>query len=111
VLADRVQITQVLTNVARNAFEAMEEQAVRKLSVSSHRLRNRIEIRIADTGPGLSETARLRLFEPFATTKDKGTGLGLSICRTIVEAHGGRIRAEPATSGGAAFVISLPIAD
>ena len=70
---------------------------------------NRIEIRIADTGPGLAPEVAANLFQPFVTTKRNGMGVGLSICRTIVEAHDGTIRAGASPGGGAAFHLTLPL--
>ena len=67
-----------------------------------------VAVHVADTGRGLSDTTLARLFEPFFTTKSSGTGLGLVLCRTIVEAHGGRIRAESPAGGGAVFSFTLP---
>ena len=66
---------------------------------------------VADTGPGISEEVRERLFQPFTTTKKDGMGVGLSICRTIIEAHGGSIWAEGNSDGGATFGFTLPIAE
>lgn len=111
---DRVQIEQVIANLLRNAVEAMAEagSTTRRLTVSTRPSPDgrMVELRVEDTGPGLSEAARAHLFEPFKTGKADGTGLGLPLCRTMVEAHGGRIWAEEPTAGGAVFVLSLPAA-
>jgi len=69
-----------------------------------------VELRVADTGPGVPDAARARLFEPFESTKAEGMGIGLSICRTIVEAHGGKIWAAEDAGEGAAFLFTLPAA-
>ena len=108
VLVDRVQIQQVLMNLMRNAIEAMETSAVRRLTVTTTVLdAETVQVSVADTGPGLAPEVSQHLFEAFRTTKRSGMGLGLSICRTIVEAHGGRIKALPAAGGGTEFQFTL----
>jgi two-component system sensor kinase FixL len=108
VLVDRVQIQQVLINLMRNAMEAMEGCPERRLSVTTALLDpETVQVTVADTGAGISPEMSERLFEAFASTKSDGMGLGLSICRTIVEAHGGRIRAKPAEGGGTEFQFTL----
>lgn len=109
VLADRVQIQQVLLNLMRNALEAMVGSPVRRLTISSVVAGDMAEISVADTGPGLAEEIRDNLFQPFMTTKAQGMGVGLSICRTIVESHGGKIWCDPAKGGGAVFRLTLPL--
>lgn len=114
--ADPNQIHQVLVNIVSNAHQAMRDTPPpRRLSLTSrlHPGRQRIELTVSDTGPGVPPEMRPRLFEPFFTTKPVGlgTGLGLSICLGIVERHGGTIRLEDRADGqrGAAFVIELPV--
>jgi two-component system sensor kinase FixL len=107
-VVDKVQIQQVLLNLMRNAVEAMAGSPRRRLTIATARRADRIEVRIADTGPGLSPEVAARLFMPFVTTKAEGLGVGLSICRTIVEAHGGRLVADSPAGGGAAFRFTLP---
>lgn len=108
VFVDRVQVQQVLINLMRNAVEAMESAAVRRLTVSTALLdAQTVQVTIADTGPGIAPEMKEKLFEAFASTKDSGMGLGLSICRTIIEAHGGRIRASDAKGGGTEFQFTL----
>lgn len=111
-LVDRIQIQQVLLNLIRNAVEAMENAPFRRLELTSRQGPDGFaEVIVADSGPGLpAETAAL-LFQPFMTTKATGMGLGLSICRTIVEAHGGKIWTDASPLGGAAFHFTLPEAE
>ena len=112
VLVDRVQIQQVLINLIRNAVEAMEDSAVRRLLVASTvEEGGMIRITVADSGPGIAQNVAGQLFQAFVSTKSSGMGLGLSICRTIVEAHGGRIRAGESAEGGAEFQFTLPMAE
>ena len=104
VLVDRVQIQQVLVNLLRNALQAMRASPRRELSVATLPGPDGwVEISVADTGPGIPPAMRDRLFHAFATTKQDGMGLGLSICRTIVEAHGGRIWATAGSGEGTTF--------
>ena len=109
VLADRVQIQQVLINLMRNAIEAMDGAERRELVISVTRAGgDMVAMSVSDTGPGFGSEARARLFQPFFTTKRQGMGVGLSISRTIVEAHGGEIHAENNPGGGADFRFTLP---
>jgi C4-dicarboxylate-specific signal transduction histidine kinase len=111
ILADRVQIKQVLVNLMRNARDAMGVSRTRKMTISTSLSgRSMIRLDVADTGSGLSEEARASLFEPFATTKPNGLGVGLTIARSIVEAHYGKIWAGPNSDGGATFSFTLPLA-
>ncbi len=104
VLADRVQIQQVLLNLIRNAIEAMEESPVRELTVAAAPVGDdMVEISVADTGPGVPAEVSAQLFQPFFTTKAHGMGVGLSISRTIVEAHGGQISVASSPGVGTIF--------
>ena len=110
VLVDKVQIQQVLLNLIRNALEAMDASDERRLTVEAAAADEMVTVTVADTGPGLSAEVAQNLFQPFVTTKARGLGVGLSICRSIIEAHGGRIWASPRTGGGTAFAFTVPFA-
>jgi len=118
VFVDRIQIQQVLLNLIRNAIEAMTEEdgsspapERRELTImATRRHADEAELAIADTGPGLAPMVAAHLFDPFISTKPAGMGMGLSICRSIIEAHGGRIWAEPNAAGGTVFRFTLPAA-
>ena len=109
VLADRVQIQQVLLNLIRNAMDAMETSEVRDLTIAiAPTDKNFVRISVADTGSGVAPEVAKQLFQPFVTTKRHGMGVGLSISRTIVEAHGGQIWVEQNPLGGTIFRFTLP---
>lgn len=104
VMADRIQIQQVLVNLLRNAIEAMEVTSQKQLIIDVHAVsNNQVKIVVSDTGCGLDAEIEANLFKPFVSTKAKGMGLGLSICRTIIDAHGGQLQAEPNPGGGTIF--------
>jgi two-component system sensor kinase FixL len=108
VLADKVQIQQVLLNLMRNAVEAMEDSDRRELMVSATIAdHDMVCISVSDTGTGLAPEMTSQLFQPFVTTKQHGMGVGLSISRTIIESHGGQIWAEPNPEGGTVFHFTL----
>jgi two-component system sensor kinase FixL len=112
-VVDKVQIQQVVFNLVRNSIEAMAEHPPpRDLRVAT-RLADpgAAQVSVRDTGPGLANKVQAQLFQPFITTKEKGMGLGLSICRSIVDAHGGRLWAEPAPGRGVEFHFTLPLAE
>jgi two-component system sensor kinase FixL len=111
VLADRVQIQQVVINLVRNAMDVLPTSTRRELRISTSDQGDGFAVvQVADTGPGVSDDVRERLFQPFTTTKPDGMGVGLSICRTIIEAHGGSIWVESNADGGATFAFTLPTA-
>ena len=111
VLADRIQVQQVLVNLIRNALDAMAESRRRELTVTTALFdQETVELAISDSGPGVARDMIDHLFEPFFSTKGRGMGLGLSICRTIVESHGGRIEASKNSGSGLCFRFTLPLA-
>lgn len=112
VFVDRVQIQQVLINLIRNAIDAMTDSRVRSLTIrTSPGPEDFITVTIEDTGSGISEAVAPQIFQPFVTSKATGMGIGLSICRTIIEAHGGRIWFEPRPGGGTIFHFTIPAAE
>jgi two-component system sensor kinase FixL len=109
VSVDQVQLQQVIINLLINAMHAMATVDVREVCVTSlSKADGVVQISVSDCGIGLSKDAMSRLFTAFYTTKPQGMGMGLSICRSIIEAHGGRIRAERNQGPGATFHLSLP---
>lgn len=108
---DRVQIQQVLINLIVNACQAMSavEGRPRNLRVACGALDGALEMSVTDSGPGFDPELASSLFNAFYTTKESGMGMGLSICRSIIEAHGGRIRASAKLGAGATFIVSLPV--
>lgn len=108
---DRVQIQQVLINLIANACQAMStvEGRARELRIGCGIVDGALEMTVTDSGPGFDPEKASSLFNAFYTTKANGMGMGLSICRSILEAHGGRIRASATPGAGATFAVSLPI--
>ena len=110
VLADRVQVQQVLLNLILNAMDAMESSPTRELVVAiSPAENNQVKISVADTGSGIAPEIAEQLFQPFITTKRHGMGIGLSISRAIIDAHNGRIWVEPNPAGGTIFHFTLAV--
>jgi signal transduction histidine kinase len=111
VLADRVQVQQVVLNLMNNAIDAMapvtDRARVMRVRSDVHQ-DNTIAVTVEDSGVGIDPKDAGRIFDAFYTTKSNGTGLGLSICRTIIEAHGGRLSATPAMPHGSVFEVVLP---
>jgi len=116
VLADPVQIQQVVLNLLRNAMEASPprgnaaDEALRVVTLRAEAEGGAVRIAVLDRGCGLEAGSAERLFTPFFTTKRTGMGLGLSICQSIIEAHGGRIGYRPRAGGGSCFEFTLPVA-
>lgn len=113
VMADPDAIRRALANLIDNAAEAMQGSLLRVLCVSTMLSEDgsAVELTVSDTGHGLTDEIRERLFLPFYSTKHRGTGLGLSIAAKIVQEHGGSIRAESNTPKGATFVVRIPTMD
>lgn len=112
VVGDRVQLQQVILNLAINAAQAMAAiEGPRQLRIVSAIDGARATLAVRDSGPGLTPEARERVFDAFFTTKSSGMGMGLSVCRTIIEAHGGIIWADDRAGPGATFMFSLPLAE
>jgi PAS domain S-box-containing protein len=111
VQGDRVQVQQVVLNLILNAIEAMDSVAAgaRKLVISTEQTKKGgASVAVRDSGPGVDVEHRERVFEALYTTKSSGTGMGLSICRSIIDAHGGRLWAEANDPRGAVFQFTLP---
>ena len=109
---DQVELQQVILNLIVNAIEAMSgmSEGPRELLIATVKSESGdVLVAVRDSGPGLEPIALERLFEAFYTTKPDGLGLGLSICRSIIEAHGGRLWASANTPRGAVFQFTLPV--
>jgi len=108
---DKIQIQQVMINLMRNAVEAVQQASRRELTIFTGLDGRFAKVGVADSGPGMPDDVAERLFQPFVTTKAQGLGMGLAICRTIVDAHGGRLWAEPNSGGGTVFAFVLPVGE
>ena len=110
VVADRIQIQQVLINLMRNAQEAMRDSERRELVIRTQPAPGgRMLVEVEDTGPGIAEDIAPQLFQPFVTSKSSGMGIGLSISKRIIEAHGGTLSVRRNAAGGATFSFTLPL--
>lgn len=108
VLIDHIQIQQVILNLVRNSMDAVKDVEAPAITVSTALGREEVEVIVRDNGPGLPPEVRDRVFQPFVSTKPDGIGIGLSICRTIVDAHGGRIEVHTGAKWGTRFRFSVP---
>jgi hypothetical protein len=113
VMADGEALKRAFSNLIDNAAEAMQGSLLRVLTVETgwNQAQTMAEIVIADTGHGITDETRERLFLPFFSTRRRGTGLGLSIAAKIVQEHQGNIRVEKNTPAGARFIVEIPLAD
>ena len=111
VMANRVQVQQVLFNLISNAIEAMDAVVDRSRSIliKTELGGGEVSITVEDSGTGISPNDLKRIFSTFFTTKDRGMGMGLSICRSIIESHGGRLWASPGHPYGTVFHFTLPV--
>jgi PAS domain S-box-containing protein len=113
IFGDRVQLQQVILNLIMNAIEAMSgaKEGLRELLISTTKAESGVVVAVSDSGSGLPQANPERVFEAFYTTKASGLGMGLSICRSIVEAHGGRLWATPNQPRGAVVCMMLPVGE
>tara|TARA_R110002012_G_scaffold41030_1_gene112679 strand:- start:8660 stop:9856 length:1197 start_codon:yes stop_codon:yes gene_type:complete len=108
-LIDQVQLQQVLFNLIRNAIDAMEDQPSAPVMIQTKWINEQyLEVSICDTGYGITEENRARLFHPFFTTKTSGMGMGLPICQSIIQSHGGELKHSPGSPQGSVFSFTLP---
>lgn len=110
IMADRIQLQQVIVNLVLNAVEAMQDQPphARSVSIRTSSIDGEVLVEVADRGPGIESEHLDRLFDAFFSTKPEGLGMGLRICASIVRAHGGRIWAANNATDGATFFVTLP---
>ena len=110
VFVDKIQIQQVLMNLIRNGIEAMQDAEKRELTIQTGRAGDEyVSVTVRDSGSGLPEEIRRKLFQPFITTKEGGMGVGLMICQSIIQFHGGSIEVSPENEPGTAFTFRLPV--
>ncbi len=108
VSGDRIRLEQVLLNIMTNSLEAMKIDSPRTLTIRSNMTgSDTVTVSIADSGPGINDANKEKVFQPFFTTKKDGLGMGLRICQSIIEDHGGRIWTENNPAGGAIFYFSV----
>lgn len=114
VLANRLQVQKVLTNLIRNGVEAVRDAGLAKsaiiIRVQTAAIPGMAQVTVQDNGPGLNAETASRMFDPFFTTKSRGIGMGLAVSRALVKANGGELWADPASGPGATFHFTLPLA-
>jgi two-component system sensor histidine kinase PilS (NtrC family) len=110
ILGRRDKLTQAFLNIVINSYQAMKDSPTAKMEIQSVVTGNTVEVRLKDTGCGMSEATRKRMFEPFHTTKPKGTGLGLAVTHKILEGHGAQVAVESEIGRGTEFVLRFPLA-
>jgi two-component system, LuxR family, sensor histidine kinase DctS len=103
-------VEQLLLNLLKNAIDAMDKAAVRRIDLVVRRVDDMAEFSVIDHGSGIPPELRAHLFQPFFSTKSEGMGMGLNICRSIVEFHQGRLLLEENPKGGTIFRFTLPLA-
>ena len=108
-LGDPIQLSQVLTNVLRNALAAMHDSTLRQIHIHCTQSGDQARLCLRDTGPGLSDDQLQKVGQPFYTTKSTGLGMGLSISRAILSQHGGALTLRNAEEGGAVTELELPL--
>jgi C4-dicarboxylate-specific signal transduction histidine kinase len=113
VKVDAVRLRQALHNLLKNALEAIGDQRKPQIQVSTGLVNKGdsvwVDVTVADNGPGLPESFGERWFEPYTSSKARGTGLGLAVVKKIAEEHGGNVRAQARSGGGAEFTLRLPL--
>ncbi|TFI59586.1 GHKL domain-containing protein [Sphingomonas parva] len=110
VLADRIQLQQVLVNLVRNAIEAIGDRSDGRIDIAAKEEKGVVRLRVHDNGPGIPADVLPTIFDSFVSTKAQGMGVGLAISRTIIESHGGELTARSSPGEGATFDIVLPTA-
>jgi two-component system sensor histidine kinase PilS (NtrC family) len=111
ILGRRDKLKQVFLNIVLNSYQAMNESQKPQISVKALVEDKSVQVRIRDTGCGMSETTKKKMFEPFHTTKPKGTGLGLAVTHKILEGHGAQVFVESEQGVGTEFILTFPKAN